>query len=887
VALKRTKAREAIVSGKFLNFNSSEEINNAINACQRIMATENIPEALNSEIASWLRRCIYSYIRIFLALKSNKSRAEFRDASKRHQRTLNSILSLIVQSFKTEGYETHITFDKDVVTVNVSTLTMIEEKVTPRSFYNWYNCLIVISKINNITPNQMGVICRMMTTVFNLVNNTALNQSEKDDMTKQLVEQLSAQPKYSTIDDYTQSIVNSNHQFKKGIDDIKETIQLIKKYCSMDIRQVPIWARSMVRSLKLVHLDKRLYVYDNIHPMMSLNSTCSSMISKGKRVTIPGVFASCIEPDYFKDNYPDSKFDNLINFNQKYKIDMSDIITEKVIHTDRRFSVSIDQKKPKPRIIHPLNNSEQDRLKYFHTLMEKVLINMQEDCTFNQYNGPQHIKYVMDNESKWAIYSLDLTSATDTFNIGLQYLIIKELIFYNNENADVLASTWLDIMTSKTRIDINRNRIEFLFSNGQPQGFLSSFPAFSLEHHIVMLTVLRKFNESINSLDFYRVLGDDSLITCEDPEFIIPDLYIYYINAANVECNKSKGYLFNPNNQTTQVKIAEFAKYLIIDGIELTPIPFKLLTDVSDISGNIALAAWYSNHSAKQWSIENLKFFIGQWDEWYLKYYSPIIDTMVYLTIPGIFLQSFENKLSRIVQGVSIDDISIIQFLLLNTIIYSVIDKLVGSKNIQPGIKGLIHVKNELLPFLESIDEQSKIDPQNKISILKLLISNKYYTFVELCNKYSSLSELDNETLELVSMLIFANSTEFVQNQVEQIFNSLDLLTIDPKQIDDQEERDLLANRMLKIFKDFSITVDRSWSNFGRYIPIDFLHKSMVELDKLLSKEFTSLDEYVQKNNFIIEPSRVKIGTDDFGNFNTGIEGFLESVDEADLDILM
>jgi hypothetical protein len=878
MASQRHKSRQDSMSKQFLNLNSSKEINLLINSCERIMRVEDIPDEYITEVVNQLRRCIFSYTRKFLSLDSNQTRKEFRDASKRHQRTLNSILSLIIQSLITEGYNTYISFDRDLVNVNVNGTILVSEHVTPRSFFHWYNFLKIISKIRDISVKKLCVICRCMTTVYNLVNDTALRNSEKNSMTLELVSLLSNDPKYSTIDDFITNRQNSDPIIDKHIKDLKETIFLIKEYTSMNISYVPAWARDIVRSLQLLYRNSRLFIYDNIHPMMSLNSTCSSMKNaKGKRITIPGIFASSIEPDYFRENYPDSNFDSITGFKQVYKIDLDDLIDELSIKSKRRYSVSIDQKKPKPRIIHPLNNSEQDRLKYYHTLIEKVLIEVPSDCTFDQHKGPEHIKYVMENETKESIYSLDLTSATDTFNIGLQYLIIKELIFNNHEHATELSDTWLDIMKSLTFININEREIEFSFSNGQPQGFLSSFPAFSLEHHIVMLTVLRKFNGDITPLKFYRVLGDDSLITSYDPEFLIPGLYISYINAANVECNLTKGYLYNPDNPEYQVKIAEFAKYLLLDGMELTPFPFKLLIDTDNVSGNIALAAWYSNHSERKWSIENLKYFLFLWDEWYEQYYSPIIDTMVNLTIPGIFYQSFQQKLDRILKGFTPLDVELIQFLLFNTLMYSVIDKLIGNKDVPDGIDGLVHIKNELKPFLTSIQDTSRIDKFNKLSTLKLLITNRYYTFKELCSRYTSLSELDNETIELACMLILSNSSQFVQSLIEQLFDAMELLTIDPYRITNTDDLNVLANKMLIAYRNFSITVDRNWSNFGRHIPIDFLHKSIKEVDTLLKRKGTSVDEYVRDNEFIILPKRVEsFDSDISGSIGSIIEGTLE-----------
>jgi hypothetical protein len=858
MASKSLKTRERKRPLEYWNLNSDSDIRKFTNTLTRICKVYLLPEEVTSKIANMLFWSLKSYTATYSAIKTDYGRAEFREASKRHQRTLNSILTFIVQSFKTEGLSTIVTFDNRIVTVQVNNMVVMREEVHPRSFHRWYRTLKLFTNIKELTTSQIVVITRILTTLFNVVNEIRLRKSEKDSETKKLISLLKGDIKFSLIDDFkSQSIKTEDPRIRSGIQDLKETVEILKFYCSNPSQNPPIWARDMVRALRLVILDSRLFVYDNTRPMLSLNSTCSSMKIGKKELTIPGVFASCIEPDYFLENYPESNFDSIVSFKQRYKIDLEDLIEEYSIKSQRRFSVSIDQKKPKPRVIHPLNNSEQDRLKYFHILIESVLTNVASDCTFDQSKGPSYIKSTMVQHPEWAIYSLDLTSATDTFNIGLQYIIIKDLILNNHPQSQQLADDWLNMMTSKTSIRIGDERIEFQFTNGQPQGFLSSFPAFALEHHLVMLTVLRKFSPGIPAEQFYRVLGDDSLIVSRDDKSEIPDLYIKYVNSANVECNISKGYLYNPSNPDRQVKIAEFAKHLILDGSELTPIPYKLITTSEDIVGNISLAAWLSDHSDNKWTIENLKYFLLLWDEWFSKYYSSIIDIMVRLTVPGIFFQSFRQKLDRLSGDFTEEDTSVIQFLLLNTLMYSVIDKIIGVKNIPEGIPGLIRVSHELHPFLKSISDKTKIDPNNKVSIVNQLMLSYYYTIKELCNRYSSLSDLDDETIELACMILQVSTSKILSRQLEEIFKAMNLLTLDPSKLS-QSDRNTLTNDMLLAYRGFSISVDRNWSNFGRKIPIDFLQRSLEGVSDLLKRREHSVSEYILENDFGIDPEGIE-----------------------------
>jgi hypothetical protein len=847
-------------SDEFLNLNSRSDIRGFVDSCINLLKVESVPEQLCTGLERSLYNCVHSFTKTYSLIRSDASREEFRAASKRHQRTLNSILTFIIQSFRTDGYSTNITLDRFTIKIKIGSITVLTEDIKPRSFLPWYKALNVFTNVEGLTVHQLTVIARILTSVYNIVNEPRLRPSEKDRMTLDLVTLLSAEPKYTTIQNFINpELMDESSIYNQGVKDLIETVMLIKHYSLTYSMTPPKWAHDIVMSLRRLYRQDRSFLYDNIHPMLSVSSTCSSMLHKGKRRTIPGLFASCIEPDYFKANYPNSNFDQIVGFKNTYDIDLHDLKKKRSFKSKRRFSVSIDQKKPKPRIIHPLNNSEQDRLIYYHRLLESVLSNIPSDCTFDQSKGSEHIKYVMNSKEDWGIYSLDLTSATDTFNIGLQYLIIKELIFNNKEYADELSSVWLDIMTSETVIHIKNEDHYFRFSNGQPQGFLSSFPAFSLEHHIVMLTVLRKFLPETRGEDFYRVLGDDSLITSSDDNFEIPKLYQYYINSANVECNITKGYLYNLHEPNHKVKIAEFAKQLIVDGIEVTPIPTKLLTQNETISDVIARLGWYSQHSNTKLSISNLKYYIELWNKWDLKHYSLIIDTLVGLMLPGVFRQCFKKNFLKVTTGFNQIDITLIQFLLTSTILYSVMDKIIGDKPINNDLKGFLHVSHEIKPFITALSDPEKVSVNNKVWILKESISSVYYTMVELCRNYTVFHELDEDTLMLACMLLQVNNSDTGSEKIRNVFKALDLLTIDANSIVSQSEIDRLGNEMLDLYKDFNITIERSWSSFSRHIPIDFLQKAITGINDLLKKRSYTLEEYIQVNGLSISPDAVHV----------------------------
>jgi len=174
----------------------------------------------------------------------------------------------------------------------------MSQDIFPRSFKRWYGLLKFLCHTEELTMTQIIVISQILTTVFNLVNEIKLLYSEKNKETLELIDLLKGSVKFSKISDFTSENLIIDPSIHEGVDDLKETVMLLKYYISNPNVEPPKWARQVVTSLRLTLLSSGLYQYDNIRPMMSLASTCSTMEYSGKTITIPGVFASCIEPDY-------------------------------------------------------------------------------------------------------------------------------------------------------------------------------------------------------------------------------------------------------------------------------------------------------------------------------------------------------------------------------------------------------------------------------------------------------------------------------------------------------------------------------------------------------------------------------------------------------------
>lgn len=359
---------------------------------------------------------------------------------------------------------------------------------------------------------------------------------------------------------------------------------LILKQVLDDIRGVnpPPYVRDIANAIRRVD-TKRKYSLSDYHVSQKRTGTLLDNIS------LPGLYASCIEVDQYVDDPITKRFDEYVGYDSQYN-------TVPVAGIDQPGSrtIGIEQNKISQRFIIMGDNPRQDRLNYVHRILQEILNHMRCDCTTRQENGVDFAKRVTAPKFRYrngnAVYSLDISKATDTLNLEVQGLALS--LVFESEITDY----WMMIV-QKERLfcHANGSRAWYTQTCGQPQGYKSSFPAFALVHHLVMRMVMKKNGlEDRDPSQFYRVLGDDSIISTfgPDEDELIAEDYISACSFINWSTSKEKGFLARTGSP---IAFAEFAKKRVLNGQVITPIPIKLLLHAGDSTRNdLALAMWIS-----------------------------------------------------------------------------------------------------------------------------------------------------------------------------------------------------------------------------------------------------------------------------------------------------
>lgn len=312
--------------------------------------------------------------------------------------------------------------------------------------------------------------------------------------------------------------------------------------------------------------------------------------SKFRGRSYPGLYASLYEIDIPTEL--SEKFDEFTGYRSHYNKEISTDVYQPVGHT-----ITIEQHKVDRRVIHMGPNPVQDRLNYIHRRVQKFLNLLPEDCTTNQSRGVDFAMRVTSpnyrSSQKCNVYSLDISKATDTIDLEFQVETLKVLF------PDEIISYWLDISTSERVFEFfDKTKEPYIQTCGQAQGYKSSFPAFAWCHHIIMRMLMKRFNlEMVSSRDFYRILGDDSIISCFDPQEEILEGYIEVCQWINWNTNRSKGYIAHWDKPYA---FAEFAKKRVLNGEVNTPIPIQLmLNSETSCNATIGLFQWISSNYRK------------------------------------------------------------------------------------------------------------------------------------------------------------------------------------------------------------------------------------------------------------------------------------------------
>jgi len=217
----------------------------------------------------------------------------------------------------------------------------------------------------------------------------------------------------------------------------------------------------------------------------------------------------------------------------------------------RKLSV-VNDPDAKSRIIGILDYWSQTALKPLHDELLKIIKDkFRADCTYNQGLFLKYLPHMVG-----PYYSLDLKNATDSFSILFQKEVLS---FIKSED---YSEAWADIMVGYPFKNIDPAGDPVYYKQGQPMGAYSSWPMFSLCHHLIVQMAAKKANKTL-PWNQYALLGDDIVLT----DATVVEYYQQLI--------KSVGGSFSEVKSHTSLHSYELAKRWIINGTEITGAPLR------------------------------------------------------------------------------------------------------------------------------------------------------------------------------------------------------------------------------------------------------------------------------------------------------------------------
>lgn len=208
----------------------------------------------------------------------------------------------------------------------------------------------------------------------------------------------------------------------------------------------------------------------------------------------------------------------------------------------------------KVRVVAILDYWSQTVLRGLHDYLFGVLRKVPQDCTFNQGS-------FLEKTKGWKyFYSFDLTAATDRFPIDTICQVLKGLL------PEFYVQAWKEVMVGLP-FDSKFGKISYQVGN--PMGAYSSWNSFTVAHHYIMYWCCQECGITWTSSK-YIILGDDVLIGDHQ-------LAMKY-----AETMARLGVQISPMKTHQSAKLYEFAKRLVLHGVEVTPFPISALAESSN-----------------------------------------------------------------------------------------------------------------------------------------------------------------------------------------------------------------------------------------------------------------------------------------------------------------
>lgn len=247
------------------------------------------------------------------------------------------------------------------------------------------------------------------------------------------------------------------------------------------------------------------------------------------------------------------KLFQIMEVNRRWlSLDYGSIFTVNDRGSTRNISYVYDPE-AKVRVIAILDYWTQTACEEISKGLFNLLKSFPSDCTFDQGSRLWQLK----PEDKF--YSMDLSSATDRFPLKVQEFILAALI------GDDKAAAWARLMAGQPFRSPEGNLLRY--EVGQPMGARSSWSAFTLCHHLVVLAAAKRAGKNPELFSNYMLLGDDIVIA----DCSVAKHYRAIMTSLGVDISEVKTH--------TSKDTYEFAKRWIHKGLEITGAPIRGLLE--------------------------------------------------------------------------------------------------------------------------------------------------------------------------------------------------------------------------------------------------------------------------------------------------------------------
>jgi len=229
----------------------------------------------------------------------------------------------------------------------------------------------------------------------------------------------------------------------------------------------------------------------------------------------------------------------------------------------------------KLRVFALVDSWTQSSLKPLHEMLFKFLKSLPNDATFNQGLSVQ--RCMEKAKIAGCSFGYDLSAATDRLPIKLQVAILTPLI------GELGAQCWKTLLIGRTyKLETPQYSEELSYAVGQPMGALSSWAMLAVTHHFIVQMAYRSCRTILSAKDWYsnyELLGDDIVIFDKD----VAESYLNLMKGFGVDINQSKSVISNNSS-------FEFAKVFAKDGINLSPVSWKMFMSQNSNMGRVNIA---------------------------------------------------------------------------------------------------------------------------------------------------------------------------------------------------------------------------------------------------------------------------------------------------------